>query len=190
MPTMPTRDQLRREFDAAVQEIDRARSVSILTSNFYTRIGDSVFEAGVSALEDTCAHQSNPEASIGTHRLHVVSAPVGAGKTSFATALIAAVVRHQEQEPTAPFGCLWVVHQMAKADEMFAELNTSDDATYGNFLTKIDAITDERNDLTSQMIGLLEGAAFGNKPINDGQEDDLVKRANQLIDNIEDLAGR
>jgi hypothetical protein len=67
---------------------------------------------------------------------------------------------------------------------------TSDDATYGKFLTNIGAITDERNNLASEMIGLLEGAAFGKKPINEHQEDDLVKRANRLIDKVEDLAAR
>jgi hypothetical protein len=51
MPQMPTRwcldqhrEQLRTEFDAAVQEIDQARGGSKLTSGFHSRIGDSVFE--------------------------------------------------------------------------------------------------------------------------------------------------
>jgi hypothetical protein len=45
-----------------------------------------VFEAGYSALEDACGHQRNREAStaLAQPRLRVVSAPVGAGKTSFA----------------------------------------------------------------------------------------------------------
>jgi hypothetical protein len=47
MPTMPTREALRSEFDAAVQQIDQARSGSNLTSDFYARIGDSVFDAGI-----------------------------------------------------------------------------------------------------------------------------------------------
>jgi hypothetical protein len=138
MPTMPTREQLRMEFDAAVHEINQARGSAgaNLTSEFYARIGDSVFEAGYSALEDACGPKGTKDAPSTPPRLHVVSAPVGAGKTSFALALIAAVVRHHEREEgrkqcapspdcsaTAPFGCLWVVDQMAKADEMFRELN-------------------------------------------------------------------
>jgi hypothetical protein len=126
MPTMPTREQLRSEFDAAVQEIDQARSGSNLTSDFYARIGDSVFDAGFSALTDTCDHggdRGSPERTKEPHRLHVVSAPVGSGKTSFAMALIASVVRLQQRCQDAPFGCLWVVDQMTKADEMYRDLN-------------------------------------------------------------------
>jgi hypothetical protein len=67
---------------------------------------------------------------------------------------------------------------------------TGDDTTYGKFLAEIGPITDERNDLANQMIGLLEGAAFGSMPINEDKEDDLVKRANRLIDKVEDLGAR
>jgi putative DNA-invertase from lambdoid prophage Rac len=126
MPKMPIRDQLRNEFDAAVLEIDRARGGSNLTTEFYSRIGDSVFEAGFSALTDTCDHGGHPRSPAKTkepHRLHVVSAPVGSGKTSFAMALIASVVRLQQRCQDAPFGCLWVVDQMTKADEMYRDLN-------------------------------------------------------------------
>jgi hypothetical protein len=55
---------------------------------------------------------------------------VGSGKTSFAMALITAVVRLHAKDPsvgasasTAPFGCLWVVEQMPKADVMYRELS-------------------------------------------------------------------
>ena len=88
MPTLPSRDVLRAEFDAAVLELDRSRPGSNLTTDFYSRIGDSVFEAGYSALADTCGAEGKPKA-----RLHVVSAPVGSGKTSFSLALVAAVTR-------------------------------------------------------------------------------------------------
>jgi hypothetical protein len=126
MPTMPTREALLSEFNAAVQQIDQARSGSNLTSDFYARIGDSVFDAGYSALADTCDHGGQPRSPAKTkepHRLHVVSAPVGSGKTSFAMALIASVVRLQQRCEDAPFGCLWVVDQMTKADEMYRDLN-------------------------------------------------------------------
>ncbi len=65
---------------------------------------------------------------------------------------------------------------------------TSNDAVYGKFLTTIGAITNERNELASQMIALLNGAAFGNKPIrwNDTAED-LVEQAWKLVDKVEDL---
>jgi hypothetical protein len=67
---------------------------------------------------------------------------------------------------------------------------TSDDATYGKYLTTIGGITDERNALAGQMIGLLNGAAFGGKPIR-GKDDaeDLIDRAQKLVDTVEDLVG-
>jgi hypothetical protein len=68
---------------------------------------------------------------------------------------------------------------------------TSDDATYGKYLTTIGGITTERNALAGQMITLLNGAAFGKQPIrwNDTAED-LVEQAWKLVDHVEDLAER
>jgi hypothetical protein len=63
---------------------------------------------------------------------------------------------------------------------------TSDDKTYAKFLAAIGKITDERNELASDMIALLNGAAFGNKRL--GEHDDLVERARKLIDKVEDMA--
>lgn len=118
MPTLPSRDVLRAEFDAAVLELDRSRPGSNLTTDFYSRIGDSVFEAGYSALADTCGAEGKPKA-----RLHVVSAPVGSGKTSFSLALVAAVTRLAEHCADAPFGCAYVVDQIPKADALYRELD-------------------------------------------------------------------
>jgi hypothetical protein len=66
---------------------------------------------------------------------------------------------------------------------------TSDDTTYGKYLTTIGVITDERNALASQMIALLNGAAFAKQPIRGKDDaDDLVERAQKLVDKVEDLA--
>jgi hypothetical protein len=65
---------------------------------------------------------------------------------------------------------------------------TSDDKTYGKFLAKIGKITDERNELASEMIAVLNGAAFGNTPV--GEREGLVNRARGLVDKVEDLAER
>jgi hypothetical protein len=65
---------------------------------------------------------------------------------------------------------------------------TSDDATYGKFLTTIGAITNERDALASQMIALLNGAAFENKPVRSAE--DLVEQARKLNDKVEDMAGQ
>jgi len=65
---------------------------------------------------------------------------------------------------------------------------TSDDKTYGKFLAKIGQITDERNELASEIIALLNGAAFANGPIR--EHEDLVERARRLVDKVEDMAER
>jgi hypothetical protein len=127
MSTMPGRwcsnqhrEALRREFDTAVNEIDQSRPGSQLTSDFYAGIGNSVFDAGYDALGATCA----PKSPKRTPSLHVVSAPVGSGKTSFAVAFIAALVRLGSTAGTngIPFGCVVVVDQIPKADTMFKDL--------------------------------------------------------------------
>jgi hypothetical protein len=67
---------------------------------------------------------------------------------------------------------------------------TSDDTTYGQFLTKIGEITTERDALAAQMIALLDGAAFKNKPFRfDDTTEDLIERARRLNDRVEDMAG-
>jgi hypothetical protein len=63
-----------------------------------------------------------------------------------------------------------------------------DDAAYANYLTTINAITTERDALASQMIALLNGAAFGNQPINWFKAEFLIGQAWRLADKVEDLA--
>src|SRR5215813_5027506 len=63
---------------------------------------------------------------------------------------------------------------------------TSDDNTYAKFLAAIGDITEDRNELASEMIALLNGAAFGKQRI--GENEDLIKRARRLVDQVEDLA--
>jgi len=68
--------------------------------------------------------------------------------------------------------------------------SSSNDAVYANYLNMIGAITTERNALAGQMIALLDGAAFKNKRIHrDDSVEDLVERARQLTDRVEDMAG-
>ena len=66
----------------------------------------------------------------------------------------------------------------------------SDDTAYAKFLSRISAITSERDALAGQIVSLLNGAAFANQPIDDKQEDRLVRRGQALIDKVEDLAER
>jgi hypothetical protein len=65
---------------------------------------------------------------------------------------------------------------------------TSDDATYAKCLTTIGAITTERDQLASEMITLLNGAAFAGKPINSFQAAALIQQAWQLVGKVEGLA--
>jgi hypothetical protein len=120
MPTLPSRDVLREVFDSAVRRINELRGSTIdLTTDFYAQIGNSVFEAGYSALGDFCDAEANTEVA---PRLHVVSAPVGGGKTSFSMALMVAVTKVAEANPDAPYGCLFLVDQIDKADQMYRDL--------------------------------------------------------------------
>ena len=67
---------------------------------------------------------------------------------------------------------------------------TGNDATYNAFLTKIGAITTERDGLAAEMIALLDGAAFKNRPFRfDDTTEDLIERARKLNDRVEDMAG-
>jgi hypothetical protein len=105
MPQMPTREQLRMEFDAAIHDLNRLRPKQNLTTGFAARIGDSVFDTGYRALADGCAAMENHGTKC-QPRLHVVSAPVGSGKTSFTSAIITACVRFAFTKGTnAPYGC-------------------------------------------------------------------------------------
>lgn len=120
MPKLPRRDTLREAFDATVRRINEVRGPTTdLTTAFYAQIGNSVFEAGFTALTDACnaANGLTKESP----RLHVVSAPVGGGKTSFSMALMAAVTNVAEADPSAPYGCLFLVDQITKADQMYCD---------------------------------------------------------------------
>ena len=107
------RQALRAHFDAAVAEINPTRGGQ-LTTDFYTKTGDAVFAAGCTALDDHCDR---------VKRMHTLSAPAGAGKTSFSFASIAAVTRAAEENPEAPYGCLFVVEQITQADDAYLALN-------------------------------------------------------------------
>jgi hypothetical protein len=115
MSVTPNRERLRALYDAAIQELSQLRPNTNLTSGFYATMGNSVFEAGYTALSYYCA---------GTCRVPYVAAPAGSGKTSFSYALLLAVTRYADSNPSAPYGCVFVVDQIKKADEVYKELAT------------------------------------------------------------------
>ena len=75
-------------------------------------------------------------------------------------------------------------HSLAYANRSI----TSNDALYGQYLTKIAGVTSDRDSLATQIKTALDAAAFGNQPIDEHQEDSLGRRARKLIDQVEDLA--
>jgi hypothetical protein len=68
-PTAPDREALRALYDAAVEEINSTRD-NLLTTDFYRKIGDAVFDGCYAALSD---HRT------GKRRMHTVAAPPGTG---------------------------------------------------------------------------------------------------------------
>src|SRR4051812_46585524 len=118
---IPARDALRTAYDAVIEEMGSRRRSQQLTNAFYAQIGTAIFDACYSALEHS---EASKEARKPSPRLHVVSAPMGTGKTSFTLAFITALLRLAEADPKAPQGCLFLVEQMTKAEEMYRELST------------------------------------------------------------------
>jgi hypothetical protein len=118
---LPDRAALRAAYDAAVREIDVSRDHPMLTNQFYAKTADSVFSAGWQALQEFISAQE-PTASTPSPRLNVVSAPAGGGKTSFAVAMIAALIRVTEGMPDGPLGCLFLTDQRERADKTYREL--------------------------------------------------------------------
>jgi hypothetical protein len=60
----------------------------------------------------------------------------------------------------------------------------SDDATYYVLEGQIKALTAKRNDIASQMIAMLEDAAFRNRPIDEAAAAFLIKQASDLIASV------
>jgi hypothetical protein len=115
---IPKREALRAAYDAVIKEIDSARGSQQLTNAFYAKVGNAVFDACYRAVE----HSAQGVVTL-PPRLHVVSAPMGTGKTSFTLAFITALVRLGESDAQAPHSCAFLVEQMAKAEEMYRELS-------------------------------------------------------------------
>jgi hypothetical protein len=57
----PDRDTLRRLFDEAVNEINQTRQDTKLTTDFYAKTGNAVFEAGYLALSDSAWAPKHPK---------------------------------------------------------------------------------------------------------------------------------
>ena len=110
-------ERLRTAHAEAVAEIERIRNQpGQLTTGINGDVGRSILEGGVRALADVPDDQEA--------RQFVVAAPPGTGKTSHAIALMAATVRTADKDDLSkPFGCLFVVDQIKKADDMYRQIN-------------------------------------------------------------------
>jgi hypothetical protein len=112
-------ERLRAAHAEAVAEIERDRKrPGQLTAGINGQVGNSILEAGTLSLtEDTGTDASES-------KQFVVAAPPGTGKTSHAIALMAATVRTADtNDLSKPHGCLFVVDQIKKADDMFQQIN-------------------------------------------------------------------
>jgi hypothetical protein len=110
-------ERLRAAHAAAVAEIESIRKQpGQLTTGINGKVGNSILEAGALALADVPDDKEPKQ--------FVVAAPPGTGKTSHAIALMAATVRTADSEDLSkPYGCLFVVDQIKKADDMYRQIN-------------------------------------------------------------------
>jgi hypothetical protein len=113
-------ERLRLAHAEAVSEIERGREqLGQLTTGINGEVGASILNACVRALTEETG-----EGPFKEPKQFGVAAPPGTGKTSHTVALMAAIVRtaspHQLMEP---YGCLFVVDQIKKADEMFQQID-------------------------------------------------------------------
>jgi hypothetical protein len=113
-PAVPDREALRALYERAVDETNATRT-NPLTSTFYLKIKDAVFEACYAAL---CDQHSNAK------RVHTVAAPPGAGKTTFSVAFIVALTRYTAEHPEASYGAVFLTDRDERADEIYRELVT------------------------------------------------------------------
>lgn len=82
----------------------------------------------------------------------------------------------------APFGDL--AKQTLKISTAALVSNAPSDAVYTSLENKLEAWRDRRDALANKMRDILEGAAFGNNDVNRDQAEDLIEKANALLDQI------
>ena len=82
----------------------------------------------------------------------------------------------------APFGDL--AKQTLKISTAALVSNAPSDAVYTSLENKLEAWRDRRDALANKMRDILEGAAFGNKEVNRDQAEDLIEKANALLDQV------
>jgi hypothetical protein len=139
-PTALAREVIRAAYEEAIDDIVATRNAPHLKNGFYKQVADVVFNTCYEALEhytvwnnergpaerasfDELRQIQNCSNNTVAPRLHVISAPMGAGKTTFTTAFIMAMVRLSNAHPSMPYGAAFLVDQIVKADGLWRELN-------------------------------------------------------------------
>jgi hypothetical protein len=85
---------------------------------------------------------------------------------------------------TAPLG------SVGRNSLVFANRSiVADDTTYAHYLATLGTVTTNRDALAGQIRTVLDSAAFAGQRVDERTEDDLVRRANRIIDQVADLAG-
>jgi hypothetical protein len=82
----------------------------------------------------------------------------------------------------APFGDL--AKQTLKISTAALVSNAPSDAVYTSLENKLEAWRDQRDALASEMRDILEGAAFSNQGISDGQAEELIEKVNALLGQV------
>src|SRR6516162_5538967 len=82
----------------------------------------------------------------------------------------------------APFGEL--AQKTLKISTAALVSNAPSDAVYTQLEGKLEAWRDRRDTLASQMRDILEGAAFHNNGVDDDQVEDLIEKADTLLDQV------
>ena len=113
-------ERLRLAHTHTIAEIERDRgSPGQLTTGINGQVGKSILEAGLLALNE----EGGGHSPFATPKQFVVAAPPGTGKTSHTVALMAAIVRTaQQDDPSQPYGCLFVVDQIKRADDLYLQI--------------------------------------------------------------------
>jgi hypothetical protein len=123
-PDLPAQAVLRAAFDQVVNEINQQRNITSaqkdqLCQPFYKAVGDAVFEASFEALCDGYDPAQATIADTDRNRLHLISAPVGSGKSTFTIAFLAAVARTYPK-----IGCLLAIDRIERADDCYHQLKS------------------------------------------------------------------
>jgi hypothetical protein len=87
----------------------------------------------------------------------------------------------------APFGSFGM-NTLAASTRAVKSGSTTDDSTYTSVEGQIAGLTTARDALASQIRSALDGAAFGDKPVNEQQAKKYIEQADALIAEAQTLA--